>query len=223
MLSGHWVDPYYQQSEEVKEMKGRSLSLLIVMLVIICGSGCSGKPAQELAAAKSAVDVASSEGAEKYAPEEAKKVYDALTAAQQEIKTQEGKFLKNYTQAREMLTAVKADAENLRSILPTKKENLRKKSLVSLEAATSAFNGSRAILAQVPRAKVQEDLFDSLENDLIVLEGDLTEAQELIAHEDYAAAARKADTVRDRSVLLAEQIRQSFDKVTFRDKKAGPN
>lgn len=200
-----------QNTDEVNDVKGPALSLVILMLAVMFVTGCTGTPEQEIADARAAVDTAFSEGAEKYAPEEAKKLYDTLSAAEREIRTQEKKLIRNYQQAREMLSGIRADAEALRQTLPARKEAARKKALAAHAAATSALQGTRSILAQMPKPKT-EDPGENPEDEISALAALLDESQQLIAHEDFNAASAKADDVKNRSVLLADRMKKTFDK-----------
>src|SRR5512139_1376921 len=116
-------------------MKGITGYFLFGFFVLFTLIACSKQPVQEINAAKSAVDSAMAEGAEKYSPAEAKKVNDALTEAMAEIKTQDGKFFKDYKKAGEMLAKVKTDSDNLKAGLAAKKEEARKKAIAAEESA----------------------------------------------------------------------------------------
>jgi hypothetical protein len=100
--------------------------IAVLVLVTAFMIGCSKEPTQEISDAKAAVDAVMADGAMEYAPEDAKKLNDALVAAIDEVKFQQGKFFKNFDNAKKMLLKVKTDAETLKAALPTKKERVKK-------------------------------------------------------------------------------------------------
>ena len=99
--------------------------LAVNVLVALVLAGCGSQPAQEIQAAKGAVDGVVADGGEKFAPAETKGVADALNAAMEEVKTQDAKYFKNYDKAKEMLVKAKADAETLKTGLAAKKEQAK--------------------------------------------------------------------------------------------------
>ena len=123
-----------------------ALSILAVFLV----AGCSKQPTEEIAAAQSAVAAVMAEGAQKFAPEDAKKMIDSMAAAMAEIKTQDSKTLKNYSKAKEMLAQVKTDAEALKTSLPKKKEQAKTDALSAQESATTAVQEAKSTPRKYP-------------------------------------------------------------------------
>jgi major membrane immunogen (membrane-anchored lipoprotein) len=74
-------------------MKKSTTIFLVVVMAGFLLIGCGKQPVEDMNAAKSAVDAVIAEGAEKYAPEDAKMLNDELTAAMDEIKVQDGKMM----------------------------------------------------------------------------------------------------------------------------------
>lgn len=136
-----------------RKMRYSVLAIAVAFMV----SGCASPPAQELDAAKAGIQGVAAAGAEKYAPEELKKLTDQLSAANDEIKAQEGKWFKGYDKAKEMLVKIKADADNLKPTLAARKEHdLRRiggpmsdpQSVENLLGALSPKKQPRAITAR---------------------------------------------------------------------------
>ena len=99
--------------------------LLLTLALTATLSACGKQPVAEIDATKAAMDAATAEGAEKYAADDLKTVNDAMSAAMEEIKGQDGKMFKNYDKAKEMLTKVKADADTLKAKTVTVREEQR--------------------------------------------------------------------------------------------------
>ena len=84
-------------------MKHSIRYIVISLIAVFFIAGCSKQPLQEINAAKAAVDSIISDGAEKYLPDDAKKINDDLNKAMDEVKAQDAKIFKNYEKAKKML------------------------------------------------------------------------------------------------------------------------
>lgn len=193
-------------------MRYSILGLMILTFLVACGK----KPTQEIEETQSAVNAAISEGLGKYAPEDEKKLKDALDAAMEEIKVQEGKTFKNYDKAKQLLAEVKKSAEEMKASLPAKKEEAKKNALEAQEAAKSAVNEAKGLLAKAPKGKGTVADLQALKGDLKGLEDTLVEIQGLIDKEEYGEAVTKANAVKEKADAVGNQITQALEKVKSR-------
>lgn len=192
----------------------RTLKLIALGLIVLAfAAGCAKQPTEDINAAKAAMDAVVADGGEKYAPEETKMLGDAMTAAMDEIKTQDAKFFKSYTKAKEMLTKVKADAEALKGTLAQKKEEAKQKAMTSQADAKTALDEAKKMLAKAPKGKGSRADVEAMKADLKGLEDSMAEVQTLIDSEDYLAAAGKADAVKEKAMGLSEQVKAAMAKV----------
>ena len=189
-------------------MKGTISSVLAGLLMAFTLAACAKQPVQEINAAKSAVDAAIAEGAEKYSPAGARKVNADLAAALAEVNGQDGKFLKDYKKSSEMLAAVKAEAETLKAGLAARKQEAKNQALDALNAATSAVKEADAALAKAGRNKKAKQQLDALTAEAKGLDGDLLEMKNLITTEDYTTAIDKAGTIKEGAAALSERAGQ---------------
>lgn len=183
-------------------------ALVALMLV-----GCGSQPAQEIQAAKTAVDAVAAEGGEKFAPAETKGVSDALNAAMEEVKAQDGKFFKNYDKAKELLVKAKGDAETLKSGLAAKKEQAKTEATANLAAAGDAVKAAKAALAKAPKGKGAAADIEAMKGDLQGLEAALAEVQPLIDSQDYAAARDKAASVKTKADEVSAAVASAMEKM----------
>ena len=193
-------------------MKRLIVYLLVGLGVLAFVAGCSKQPAQELSDAKAAIDATVADGAEKYANEDLKRLNDSLTAATDEISTQDKKFFKSYTKAKEMLAQLKADAETLKTEMPAKKEKAKNDALTVQTETTTAVAEAKALLAKAPRGKGSRADLEAMKADLAGLETSLAEVQTLISSEDYLAASEKAAAIKAKAAEVSEQINQAMEK-----------
>jgi hypothetical protein len=186
-------------------MKGITGYCLFGFFFLFALTACSKQPVQEINIAKSAVDSAMAEGAEKYSPAEAKKVNDALASAMAEVKMEDGKFVKDYKKAKEMLASVKADADNLKAGLAAKKEEAKKKAIAAEDSAKASVKEAKESLARAMKsAKVKLDI-EVLSNNIRGLDESLAEIRKLIDTEDYTTAIEKAAVLKEKASEMAKK------------------
>lgn len=195
-------------------MKKSFMSYVISgIALVLLFTGCSKAPTQEMNTAKASIDALITEGADKYAPDDAKRVNDELTAAMDEVKAQDGKLLKNYSKAKEMLAKAQTDADSVKQGLAAKKEEAKKNALSALEAAKSSVDNANGLIAKAPKGKGSKADIEALKSDVKGLEDSLPDVQKSIDGEDYVAAAQQATTIKEKADSVSEQVNQALAKV----------
>jgi len=197
-------------------MKGIIGYFLFGFFFLFALISCSKQPVQEINVAKSAVDSAMAEGADKYSPAEAKKVNDALTAAMTEVKMEDSKFVKNYKKAQEMLANVKADADNLRAGLAAKKEEAKKKATAAEESAKAAVSETKASLSRVMKSTQAKLDIEVLSNNIRKLDESLAEIRKLIDTEDYTTVIEKAAVLKEKATDMAKEAGEATENTSLK-------
>ena len=194
-------------------------SLLLSLMVVLLLCGCQKQPTEEITAAKASIDAAVSEGAQKFAADDLKKINDDMQAADQEIKAQDGKVFKDYKKAKELLAKVKADAESLKAALPEKKKEIKKKAEEAYEAAQATKNDAAALLAKAPRGKDSAADLGALKGDLKGVEDSLAEIKKSMESEDYQVVVEKSNAAKEKASAISGQIREALEKAGSIKKK----
>jgi hypothetical protein len=196
-------------------MKKLSKYFVCGLLVVFVLAGCAKQPTDDMNAAQKALEDLKAAGGEKYIPEESKKVADTLAAAQEEIKTQDGKFFltRNYDKAKQMLAQAIADSEKVKGEVAAKKEEAKNNALAAQEAATASVKEAAALLAKAPMGKGSRADIEALKGDLKGLEDGLPELQQLIGQEDYLAVIDKAKAIQEKADAVSNQVKEAMQKV----------
>lgn len=192
--------------------------IMISLVVIFLIAGCSKQPLQEINAAKSAVDSLISEGAEKYLPEDAKKINDDLNQAVDEVKAQDAKMIKNYGKAKEMLAAVKTAAEAVNAKLPAKKEEARKDAITAMEDAKTAIDALKTLLEKASSGKGPKADIETISAEVKNIEDSFKELQMQIDREDYLTIASRAGEISNKTSELSALIKQTPAKTEKKKK-----
>ncbi len=186
---------------------------VLVAVGMLAVAGCSSPPTQDMDAAKASIQGLVTAGADKYAPEDLKKLNDQLAAANAEIKAQEGKFFKSYDKSKEMFAKVKADADALKPTLAAKKDAAKKNAETAQSAAKASIEEASALLAKAPAGKDSRAEIEAMKADVKGLEDSLAEVNKLMASEDYASAADKAKAIGEKAAGVSAQVKQAMEKV----------
>jgi len=202
---------YIQENYFMKHSMRYIMTGLIALLFI---AGCSKQPLKEINDAKTAVDSIISEGAEKYLPDDAKKLNDNLNKAMDEVKVQDAKIFKNYGKAKEMLVNVKAEAEAIYSKLHAKKEEAKKDAIAAIEDAKTAMDETKALIVKAARGEATETISADIKN----LEDSFKDLQAQIDREDYLTIASKAGEIRNKASELSTLLKQTPEKTEKKKK-----
>ncbi|MBI5683404.1 MAG: hypothetical protein HZC45_09670 [Deltaproteobacteria bacterium] len=202
-------------------MRGVLRCVVYGLLVVLVFAGCAKQPTEEMSGAKVSVDAAKAAGSTTYLPEEVKKMDDSLTAAMDEVKVQDGKFVlsRNYDKAKGMLATVKSDAEKVKTDTAAKKEEKKKEAITLQGEAKAAIDEAKALLTKAPMGKGAKTDIEAMKGDVKGLEDSLPEVQALIDKEDYLTAIDKAKAVKEKAGGVSEQVKAAMEKV--KPKKGG--
>lgn len=187
--------------------------LLLALVMTASISACSKQPAEEIGAAKTAVDSAVSEGAEKYAAEEYKALQTALNAAMDEVKAQEGKMFGKYDKAKELLAQVKTSAEQVKGKAVAAREEFRTAASAAKDTAAAALVEVQGLLAVAPVGKGSEADLEAMRADVAGLETTLAEVQPMIDGGDFVAAKEKAEGVIAKIAAITAEIQAAQSKM----------
>jgi argininosuccinate lyase len=189
----------------------RWIVLAFVLMAFV--AGCGTKPQQEIDAATAAMNALISEGLGKYAPEDEKKLKDAMAAVNAELQVQEGKTFKNYDKTKQLLADLTKMVADMKAALPAKKEKAKQAAMAALEAAKAAVADAKKMLAKAPKGKGASADIEALRGDVKGAEEMLPEVQGLIEKEDYNAAMVKANAIKDKAAGVGDQITKALEKV----------
>lgn len=199
-------------------MKQNIRYIVISLIAMVFITGCSKQPLQEINTAKAAVDSIISEGAEKYLPDDAKKINDDLNKAMDEIKAQDAQTFKNYENAKKMLAAVKAEADAINAKLPAKKEEAKKDAITAMEDARIAMDAAKTLAEKASKGKDAKTTGEAPGADIKNLEDSFKELQAQVDREDYLTIASKAAEIKSKASELSAVMQQPAAKTEKKKK-----
>jgi hypothetical protein len=179
-------------------MKRWQLALLAgVMLLAI---GCSKKPEMEIAAAGAAMTAAETAEAQDYAPAALQTVRDTMTAAQQELATQDAKMalMRKYDRAKELYITAARLAEEAGTQAQMEKERIRAEVEAELVSTRAAVDALTAKIAAAPKGKDNKADLELMKAEAASMVASLDEAAGLQTAGKYLQAQSKVKAVSTR-------------------------
>ncbi len=195
----------------------RSVILGLVAAFIL--SGCAKPPTQDINDSKALVEAVTNADTNTYASEELAKLNSDLTAALDEVKIQDDKWFSNYDKAKTMLTALKPEAENIKTVAAQRKEEAKNKAIAAQTEAMSAIEAAKELLAKAPTGKETKADIEMFKADLLGLGESLTALQQTIDEEKYSDALNSANVIKEKAGSISNDVTLALEKVKSRKKR----
>jgi len=192
----------------------RAVTLGLVAAFIL--SGCAKPPTQEINNSKALVEAVTNADTNTYASEELATLNSNLTAALDEVKIQDEKWFSNFDKAKEMLAALKAEADNITAVAAQRKEEAKNKAIAAQTEARTAIDTAKELLAKAPTGKGTKADIEMFKADLLGLEESLTALQQTIDEEKYSDALNSANIIKERAGAISNDITLALEKVKSR-------
>jgi hypothetical protein len=188
-------------------------SVILVLVAAFILSGCAKPPTQEINDSKALVEAVTNADTNTYASKELAKLNSDLTAALDEVKTQDDKWFSNYDKAKEMLAALNAEAENVKTAAAQRKEEAKNMAIAAQTEAMSAIDLAKGLLEKAPTGKGTKADIEMFKADLLGLEESLTALQQTIDEEKYSDALTSANIIKEKAGTISNEITLALEKV----------
>ena len=185
------------------------VSVIFVLGLII--SGCAKAPVAEVDAVRAALADAKTAEADRYANSEYGTANSSLAAAQSEVEHQNSRFalLRNYDQAKQLLTKAQADAQAAKSAADTNKAQVRSEAESTLQGTQTAIMEAKDLMTKAPKGKEGKAALELINADITMLETSLPEVTNTISSGDFLTARDQAQS----KLTKANSIKQELQDV----------
>ena len=194
-------------------------SIILGLVAAFILSGCAKTPTQDINDSKALVEAVTNADTNTYASEELAKLNSDLTAALDEVKIQDDKWFSNYDKAKTMLTALKPDAENIKTVAAQRKEEAKNNAIAAQTEAMSAIEAAKELLAKAPTGKETKADIEMFKADLLGLGESLTALQQTIDEEKYSDALNSANVIKEKAGSISNDVTLALEKVKSRKRR----
>ncbi len=188
------------------------VSVIFVLGLII--SGCAKAPVVEVDAVKAALSDAKTAEADRYANSEYGTANSSLAAAQSEVEHQNSRFalLRNYDQAKQLLTKAQADAQAAKSAADTNKAQVRSEAESTLQQTQTAIAEAKTLMESAPKGKEGKAALELIQTDLTMLETSLPDVTAVISSGDFLAAKDQAQSKMAKANSIKQELQDAIAK-----------
>ena len=191
------------------------VSVVAALAMLTLAAGCAAPPQESIDAAKAAVETARQQAAQEYAPDALKAAEDAYSDLEAEVAAQSGKFapLRSYKATAETAAATTAAAQQAATAAEAGRAQAKSDAAGALEGARTMLQETMTMLDTAPRGKGSAMDLAALKTDLEAASATLTEADGLMASEQYHQAKAKIDAAGAAIQGVRSQIEAAQQKV----------
>ncbi len=189
--------------------------LLPVFGLIILLSGCSSAPTEEITATTDVLKSIETADVNTYAPESLKAAQDEMNKALAEVKTQDEKFVltRDYKQSVAMLKSTRELVDKAKSEAEANKAKAKTDAETAISELPSMLQEATDLLAKAPKGKDTKADLEAMQNDLKLAEESAAEANNSMTAEKYVDALAKANTAKEKTASIIEQVKSARQKL----------
>ena len=185
----------------------------VLATAVLVLAGCGKPPAEDIAAADTALGEARSADAVEYAPESMKAAEDSRAQLDAELKAQEEKFalFRSYDKATELAAASKEAAARAKTDAEEGKKRAREEASEMIAQVRASILEVQQLLDQAPKGKGTEVDLAVLKSDLTGVENTLAEMDSAFAQEAYLESIAKAESAKQNVDAIRGEIERAME------------
>ncbi len=190
-------------------------ALLPVLGLIALLSGCSSAPKEEINATTDALKSIEIPDVNTYAPESLKAAQDEMNKALTAVKTQDEKFAltRDYKDSVALLKSTRDLVEKAQSEALANKAQAKTDAETVIAELPVMLQEASALLAKAPKGKDTKADLEAMQNDLKLAEESAAEANNAMTSENYLDALAKANTAKEKTLSIIEQVNAARQKL----------
>jgi hypothetical protein len=183
-----------------------------VVFVAALAAACAKAPQEDVGAAEAEIGKAREAQADVWAPNEFQAADQAMTAAKSEIEAQNGKWLKNYDRAKELLAQARDEAAKAATAAAANKEQARQDAETALTEADTALQAAEAAHKSAPMTKDSKADLALYRSDLDTLRQTLDAARQAFDAGDYKKTLESTASVKEKAGQIAADLEAARQK-----------
>lgn len=179
--------------------------LTAIALFSLALTSCSKAPQTEIDNANAAIEAARTAGADVYLPENFIALQDSLNAILADIEATGSKFIKNYSDAKEGLTSVTQQANDLVAQTATRREEVKAEIQTTITDVKALVEEDKQLITKAPRGKEGTTAVNAIRQELAAVETSVAEA-EAAGQTDDMAVLDKVIAAKDKATSIKTEL-----------------
>lgn len=192
--------------------KGFIFGIAVIGFSIMLSTGCSELPQEEIDAAKAAVELAKSAGADVYVADSFAVLQDSLNSVMVELEAQNSKLLKSYGPLKEQLAAVTLYAGEVKTMAENRIVELKSEIDSAIIEIAVLNEKSRKLILEAPRGKEGAAALTAIKGEIEGVETAVNETTVLLEYGEVLAASNKVNAAREKAEQIANELTEVIAK-----------
>ena len=194
-------------------MKNRfSIVLMTLGVVTILLSGCGKVPQAEIDSAKLAIEEAKTAGADIYLQENFTALQDSMNAVVAEIETENSNFFKNFSVQTEKLTAILAQAGQVKTDAIAKKEEVKAQVQTTIIEIQALVDSGNALILEAPKGKEGATALEAIKAELETISASIAELNVQDETTNYLLLLDKANASKEKGTAINTELTDVIEK-----------
>ena len=192
------------------KMKYTLISAMIIGMIGL--TSCADVPQVEVDAANAAIIEAQTAGAEIYVEAEFQALNDSMAVAMASLEEQKSKFFKNYSETKEKLAAVTAQAAQVTANTVAAIEVLKNEITETITEVQGLVAVGRDLISQAPRGKEGTTALVAIKAEIDAIETSVNESNTMFQNGELKATMEKLTVAVEKASAINSELSEVISK-----------
>ena len=192
------------------KMKYTLISAMIIGMIGL--TSCADVPQVEVDAANAAIIEAQTAGAEIYVEAEFQALNDSMAVAMASLEEQKSKFFKNYSETKEKLAAVTAQAAQVTANTVAAIEVLKNEITETITEVQGLVAVGRYLISQAPRGKEGTTALVAIKAEIDAIETSVNESNTMFQNGELKATMEKLTVAVEKASAINSELSEVISK-----------
>lgn len=194
----------------IMKMKYTLISAMIIGMIGL--TSCADVPQVEVDAANAAIIEAQTAGAEIYVEAEFQALNDSMAVAMASLEEQKSKFFKNYSETKEKLAAVTAQAAQVTANTVAAIEVLKNEITETITEVQGLVAVGRDLISQAPRGKEGTTALVAIKAEIDAIETSVNESNTMFQNGELKATMEKLTVAVEKASAINSELSEVISK-----------
>lgn len=180
--------------------------ITLLGLTVFMLTSCSKLPQAEIDATNASIEQAKTAGANEYAHDAFVLLQDSMSKVVIGIESQNSKFIKNYTEAKEQLAGLVKLADEVKLQAEAGKEATKVEIQATIAEVKTLIESNRQLVLQAPKGKEGTSALVAIKAEIDAVEASVNETNTLFETGDFIAALDKVKAAKEKANALNTEL-----------------
>ena len=187
--------------------------------VALLFSSCAKVPQTEIDAATAAIQEAKDAGADLYVPGDFTALTDSMKSVNEAIEAAKAKIFPSYTEVKAKLSVIGQMAVDTKAKSEARQEEIKAEVQGLIDQVNALVEEDMQLVAMAPKGKEGAAALGAIKSEIQVIEGSVTEAQNMLSGGDLIPALDKIKAAEEKAASINAELKEVIAKYSKNRKK----